>query len=67
MIECLGDLVSLIALVLLLIMTIIVFYNGLVSHREQLFQRREETYYRLLDEADDSEEFDDRDEPYYED
>ncbi len=67
MIECLGDLVSLIALVFLLIMTIIVFYNGLISHREQLFQRQEETYYRLLDEADDSEEFDDRDEPYYED
>ncbi len=66
MIENLEDLVSIIALILILIMTIINFYNALVRHREQLFQKREISYYKMFEESDDS-EFDDRDEPYYED
>ena len=66
MIENLGDLLSIVTLVLVLIYTIIIFYNGLIQHREQYFQKREETYYKLFEEPDDN-EFDERDEPYYED
>ncbi len=66
MIENLGDLMSIVTLVLVLIYTIIIFYNGLIQHREQYFQKREETYYKLFEEPDDN-EFDERDEPYYED
>ena len=66
MIENLGDVLSLASIVIVLFYSIIGFYNGLVRHREQYFQRREELYYNLFDESDDS-EFDERDEPYYED
>ena len=66
MIENLGDVVSIVTLILMLIYTIFIFYNALVQHREQYFQKREETYYRLFEETDDN-EYDERDEPYYED
>jgi uncharacterized protein YxeA len=66
MIENLGDVISIVTLILILIYTIIIFYNALVQHREQYFQKREETYYRLFEESEDN-EYDERDEPYYED
>lgn len=66
MIENLGDVISIVTLIMILIYTIIIFYNALVQHREQYFQKREETYYRLFEESDDN-EYDERDEPYYED
>ena len=66
MIENLGDVISIVTLILILIYTIIIFYNALVQHREQYFQKREETYYRLFEESEDN-DYDERDEPYYED
>lgn len=66
MIENLGDVISIVTLILILIYTIIIFYNALVQHREQYFQKREETYYRLFEESEDN-EYDERDQPYYED
>ncbi len=66
MIEYLGDLASIICLFIALFYAGLNFYKGLVQHRELYFQRREEAYYNLFDDSDDS-EFDERDEPYYED
>ena len=66
MLESFGDVISIAALIMLLVMAIVNFYNARVQHREQYFQKREQSYYKLFDESDDS-EFDERDEPYYED
>ena len=66
MLESFGDVISIATLIMLLVMAIVNFYNALVQHREQYFQKREQSYYKLFDESDDS-EFDERDEPYYED
>ena len=67
MIENLGAFVTIIALMIAAAAGIIAFYNTLVSHREVLMQNREALYYRLFDEQDEEDEYEDRNEPYYED
>lgn len=66
MIENISDLAAAAALILAAIAGILTFYNTLVSHREVYMQKREALYYRLFEEQDED-EFDDRNEPYYED
>ncbi len=66
MIENISDLAAAAALVLASIAGILLFYNTLVSHREVYMQKREALYYRLFEEQDED-DFDDRNEPYYED
>ena len=66
MIENISDLAAAAALIFAAIAGILLFYNTLVSHREVYMQKREALYYRLFEEQDED-EYDDRNEPYYED
>lgn len=66
MIEYVGDIASLVALVIAFVFSITIFYNALISHREVKMKHREILYYRLFDETD-NDEAEDRVGPYYED
>ncbi|MBQ9328423.1 MAG: hypothetical protein IJ225_07795 [Solobacterium sp.] len=66
MIETFGDMLAVISMLVSFMAAFVIFYRALIQHREVYFQRREDRYYGLFEESDDS-DFDDRDEPYYED
>ncbi|MBR4456154.1 MAG: hypothetical protein IKS32_08015 [Solobacterium sp.] len=67
MIENLGDAIALICILVALFYAVVNFYNGLIRHREQYFQSREERYYQLFDDSEEDDDYDERNEPYYED
>ncbi len=68
MIENFGDLVAVIAMVLFILVGLWMIYAISIRHREEDMKRREALYYRYYAETDDdSGDYDDRNEPYYED
>lgn len=69
MIETFGDLVAMVAMVLFILIGFWMLYSITIRHREEDMKRREALYYRYYSEADadDDSDFDDRNEPYYED
>jgi ABC-type nickel/cobalt efflux system permease component RcnA len=68
MIETFGDMIAMIAMVLFILIGFWMLYAITIRHREEDMKRREALYYRYYSEAeDDDSDFDDRNEPYYED
>ena len=67
MIETFGDLIAMIAMVLFILTGFWMIYAITIRHREEDMKRREALYYRYYSDADDDSDFDDRNEPYYED